>query len=315
VRLREASGMRRTIRSVGQKSMKSIVPGLFLVLSITAPMVAQNSDVVAVVNGEAITAQRLETLWSSLTPEMATRYEQVGGKVALLDNYIRKRLLLQDAARNGFESVEAGKELPLAEESALFSRYVQEHFGAQLVTDDDVSTFYVKNPERFRHLDQSLVRQIFVSTEDKSVDDARAKLGSVMSELHHTRATTKDKRMLLEAFAAAAAKHSEDKNSAPAGGSMGWRERIRLEPKLADAAFSIEPGTMSGILQTEKGLHLLFVEARREAGLETLERAAPVIRRSLIARRAQDILKAAEKRTDELMKSGSVEIFAENIQQ
>lgn len=294
--------------------MKQLALALLLVVSVVSPVAAQEGDVVATVNGEPITAARLNELWDSLSEEMATRYEAVGGKLTLLNNYIRKRLLLQDAARSGFEGAVAGKELPLAEESALFNRYVREHFGAQVVTDDMVAEYYAKHPDRFRHLEQTMLRHIFISTEDKTADEAREALGRVMSELHHKQRTLADKKRFADEFAAAATKYSEDPRTRQSGGSMGWRERVRLEEGLRDAAFTIAPGTMSGMLQTEHGFHLLLIEDRRPAGMETLANAAPAIRRTLVSRRAQDVVKAADRRTDELMASGDVQVFAENVQ-
>ena len=298
--------------------MKMLAPILFaiaLVAPITVtPVQAQDvapdgpevAEVVAIVNGEAITAERLDALWHSMTPELIRRYEQAGGKTALLDNYIRKRLLLQEAARNGFPGADA--ELSLKEESALFNRYVREHFGPLVVTDDVVATFYAQNPDLFRHLDQTLVRQIFVSTKNRTPEAARAILGGVLAELRQTAPGE-----LSAAFAEAARKHSEDEVSARNGGSLGWRERVRLEPELVGPAFKLDPGTMSDLLQTENGIHLLYIEDRRPAGIESLERATPAIRQSLISTNSQKLIKAADERTNELMNAGEIEIFPENI--
>jgi peptidyl-prolyl cis-trans isomerase C len=291
--------------------MKSLALTLLLVCAVSVS--AGEPGVVATVNGEPVTAARFAELWDSLSPEMEERYVKAGGKPTLLRAYLRKRILLQDAAKNGFEGASSLSSMSLKEESALFNRYVAEHFGPQIITDEVVSRYYVQNPDRFRHMDQSLVRQIFVSKEDKSVEAAREKLGRIMSDLHQVRAATRDGKAFLQQFAKAAAAHSEDEASAADGGSLGWRERFRLDPAVATAAFTIEPGAMSGIIESDKGLHLVLVEDRRPAGMETLENAAPVIRMTLVQRAAVEVLKAADKRTDELMAAGDVKVYAENI--
>ena len=71
--------------------MKMLAPVL-LVLALASPSAAQpapaavdatqDGTIVAVVNGEAVTAERLDALWSSLTPQLAQSYENVGGKEA-----------------------------------------------------------------------------------------------------------------------------------------------------------------------------------------------------------------------------------------
>ena len=162
--------------------MKMLAPVL-LVLALASPSAAQpapaavdatqDGTIVAVVNGEAVTAERLDALWSSLTPQLAQSYENVGGKAALLDNYLRKRLLLQEAARNEYPDAENSNTLPLEQESALFTRYVTDHFGPQVITDEIVAKFYAGNPDLFRHLEQTHVRQIFLSTKKRSPEQAR----------------------------------------------------------------------------------------------------------------------------------------------
>ena len=56
---------------------------------------------------------------------MRTNYDQNGGKGAFLENYIRKRLMLQEAFKTGFDKKpEVVATLESARESALFDRYV-----------------------------------------------------------------------------------------------------------------------------------------------------------------------------------------------
>src|ERR1700737_4219015 len=65
---------------------KSLAALLFL---IAFPIVAQQSDapkVVAVVNGETITAQKLDQLYARMGAQLRQQYEKAGGKTAFLDN-------------------------------------------------------------------------------------------------------------------------------------------------------------------------------------------------------------------------------------
>jgi parvulin-like peptidyl-prolyl isomerase len=132
-----------------------------------------------------------------------------------------------------------------------------------------------------------------------------------MTMLHQKKAHL-DMAGFVDEFSRVAMEHSEDENRAQ-GGDLGWRERLRLPSALADAAFTMNPGTMSGILQTEEGLHLVLVEQRRPAGIETLANARKTIFNRLVSQKAKEVVKAADQRTNELMAAGKVTIYPENI--
>jgi len=89
-------------------------------------------------------------------------------------------------------------------------------------------------------------------------------------------------------FAELARAHSEDV-FAEDGGSMGWIERGLLQESLEDAAFALQPGETTAILETSIGLHLMRVDERREEGQRTLDEVRSEIEPLLRA-------EAAEKR-------------------
>src|SRR5258708_6912045 len=78
--------------------MRKLISALPFLIA-TAAFAQQNNaqKVVAVVNGETITAQKLDQLYARMGAQMRKQYEKAGGKMAFLDNYIKKRLLIQEA--------------------------------------------------------------------------------------------------------------------------------------------------------------------------------------------------------------------------
>ena len=80
-----------------------------LVLAIAAlamPLAAQQpkpapapQKQVAIVNGEIITAERFEQMWNNMGAPMRDQYEKAGGRSAFLENYLRKRLVIQHTIR------------------------------------------------------------------------------------------------------------------------------------------------------------------------------------------------------------------------
>jgi peptidyl-prolyl cis-trans isomerase SurA len=66
-----------------------------------------------------------------------------------------------------------------------------------------------------------------------------------------------------ENFATLAVLYSEDPGSAPKGGELGFRNRSDFVPEFADAAFSLKENTVSPIVETDFGFHIIQLIARR----------------------------------------------------
>ena len=83
-----------------------------------------------------------------------------------------------------------------------------------------------------------------------------------------------------EDFTALATEYSEDLGSARKGGDLGFFQRGRMAKPFEEAAFALrEPGELSGIVETQFGLHIIRLTARREAG----QRAFDEVRDELVA--------------------------------
>src|SRR5687768_12915577 len=92
--------------------------------AIAAPLFASDSyKLVARVNGREITNADLNTLWDRVPEKLQEQYKKAGGKKAFLENYVAKKLVVQDAVKSGFAAkVGAPDDLDAAAESALFDR-------------------------------------------------------------------------------------------------------------------------------------------------------------------------------------------------
>lgn len=66
-----------------------------------------------------------------------------------------------------------------------------------------------------------------------------------------------------EDFAALAREFSTDPGSKDEGGELGWFGRGQMIPAFEQAAFSLQPGQTSDIVETQYGSHIIQVEERR----------------------------------------------------
>ncbi len=74
-----------------------------------------------------------------------------------------------------------------------------------------------------------------------------------------------------EDFADLARAHSQDELSRERSGQIGWVAEGDLPEDLAALVFSLEPGTVSEPVKTERGVYLLEVQEREPARLQALE--------------------------------------------
>jgi peptidyl-prolyl cis-trans isomerase D len=124
---------------------------------------------------------------------------------------------------------------------------------------DEIDSF--RTPERVR------VRHILIKTQGKPKADEpllRAKAEALLKQLKAG-----------ADFGELAKKNSEDPGSAVKGGELGWVTRGQMVPNFEKAAFSLKPGELSGIVDTEYGYHIVQSEEKQEAHTQTFEEARP----------------------------------------
>ena len=289
----------------------------------TAP-VAPASKQVAIVNGEIITAEKLDHLWNNLGTSMRDQYEKAGGKSAFLENYLRKRLVIQEAIKSGFDKrPDVRADMDAASESALFDRYVRDVVSLAVVTEADIKKYYDEHQSDFAVPEKVKVRHIVIAPMDagpaaKTKEQALDRIKKVAADLmaHNLELRGADPeasmRLRLIYFADAARKYSEDA-SAPSGGDLGWRAKGELDPDFEAAAWNMQKGMMSGIVETKFGYHLIFVEDRAPAGVQPYAEVRPSVREFLLTEKASDVMAAVGKLTNDLRMASKVTTFPENI--
>lgn len=123
------------------------------------------------------------------------------------------------------------------------------------VSDADVKDFYDKNPDEFTG-----VRASHILIKPDGFDDAAKK---------KARAAADDVLKQVKAgadFGELARKHSTD-SSAQQGGDLGFFTKGRMVPAFSDAAFKLQPGQVSDVVETQFGFHIIKVTERKDVPL------------------------------------------------
>ena len=192
-----------------------------------------------------------------------------------------------------------------------------EKYANEQITEKDVKEVFDKNPEIF---DGSMVRARHILLTPPAGDAAAAEqakqqlerdkqqieneVAQGLAKLPATAdAITKEReraKLLLDVFAALAKKQSACP-SKEQGGDMGWFPRAgsMVEP-FAKAAFATKPGTMSDVVTTQFGYHLILVTDRRE-GLPTKFEEVKDVARDICADRLREQLVAKLRPTAKIV--------------
>jgi peptidyl-prolyl cis-trans isomerase C len=277
---------------------------------------------IAIINGDVISADKLDFLYTHMNAQMRAQYEKSGGKGAFLDNYLRKRLIVQEAIKHGFDKrPDVQAEMESAKESALFEAYIREEVSKSVIPEAELETYYKEHQSDFGTPEAVNVRHIIIMVNGagprpKSKQQAADLIERIAADLHeaaNAASTPEGKIQVLRTrFADAARKYSED-GVATDGGSLGWSERGKFDPKFEEVAFSLPIGTVSPVVETPFGYHLIFVDAKRPAAIQPFDRVRREIREYLQSKRMSEIMQAVTKLSNELRSDSKISMFPENL--
>lgn len=144
------------------------------------------------------------------------------------------------------------------------------------VTDADARQRYNETIAQYQQPEQVRASHILLKTEGKDEAAVRADAEALLA------------RVKAGAdFAALARERSEDEGSQPQGGDLGFFGRNAMVREFEEAAFALEAGQTSDLVQTPYGFHIIRVTGKRPASTEPFESVAAQIQDQLKWERAQ----------------------------
>lgn len=273
--------------------------------------------VVAVVNEEVITLTEVQEEGRAAAARLVAAGEgpvlpdPAAPERQILEELIERRLLLQEASREGIrveaaevtaalEDLKTQNSLPddAALEAALrrerltlpqFRRRLQDQLaigkllgrkvrGSIILTDAELEAYYRTHPLEFTLIGRVQLRHLLVAVPKVGDPEAEAAAASRTSEALAA-------LMAGAPFADVAARYS-DAPTAAQGGELGVLRQGELAPELERVAFALLPGEMSTPIRTEAGYNILLVEAK-EAPVLSFPQARDRIRDHLFRQKAQ----------------------------
>jgi peptidyl-prolyl cis-trans isomerase C len=167
------------------------------------------------------------------------------------------------------------------------------------VTEEEAKKYYDENPKRFDVPEQVRTSHILVQYEldvpNADPNEVKAKAKAEAQDLLQQIKDGAD-------FAELAKTHS-DCPSAPKGGDLGFISKGDTTPQFEKAAFELEIGQISDIVETEYGCHIIKVTDHKDASVVSFEQAKDDILKQLTD---QKQLEFAEKYISSLKRQAKI---------
>lgn len=141
------------------------------------------------------------------------------------------------------------------------------------VTDADVDAFYQQNLERFKQAESAHVSHILVALPPNATPAQKAAAKATAAQAL--------KKIRGGGDFGTVARETSNDSSAQNGGDLGFVPRGQTVPAFEQAAFALQPGAVSGIVETQFGYHVIKLHEKRAARTASLPEAAPQIKQFL----------------------------------
>lgn len=186
-----------------------------------------------------------------------------------------------------------------------------------VISDEEITSYYEANAHQFMTEEQVVIEYIELQPSDLlgevSVDDDlveeryqekvdAAKESSTFHSAHillepkedgshlSAMAELQNKLKAGDDFSALAREHSEDFVTAESGGDLGHTQPGDLPEELESALAQLEVGSVSDIVETKAGIHLVKLLDKKAVDVPNKETVVPVIREELELQMARELM-------------------------
>ena len=168
------------------------------------------------------------------------------------------------------------------------------------LTDDDEKLYYQSHIGQYKLEDRAHIAHILFKTvgmTDAEAAEVKKKAEDVLNKTKHG-----------GNFGDLAKQYSED-TTKDKGGDLGWIVRGQTVPEFEAAAFSLPKGSISDLVKTQYGFHIIQVIDRETARTQTLDEVKASIVNQLQQEKAEQLGETASTQiADEIRRGGRVPI-------
>ena len=248
-----------------------------------------------------------------------TKEEKTKAEKEVIDRFGSKEQFEQILKMNGITFDKFQKDI---EEEIKLKKFV-ESISMVSIGESEAKKYYDANQDKFKYPKRVRASHILIASnpaqiqiklrsEKKAItpEELEKKTNEIMNEnLKKAEDILKKVKKAPTTFAKVAKEHSQDTASAIRGGDLGFFAKEEMVEPFANKAFEMAPNTISDIVQTPYGYHIIMVTDRNEAGVLSFEQSKKDIINYLESQDKVDILK---NKVEALRKEAKIEYYDEN---
>lgn len=222
-----------------------------------------SNNVLAKVNGKAITETDFNLFYQSLGQQVQGQFQGEQGRERLLDELIYQELFFAEAIENNLEASQAFKnELERVKDNLLKQFNIKTLIESVTVSPEEATAFYDENTHLFKTEEQVKASHILVETEEEANTVVEAIAGGMT-------------------FEEAAKEYSKCPSNAQ-GGDLGFFQKGQMVPEFETATFALEMNVLSAPVQTQFGYHIIQKTDTKAAEVQTFDAVQDQIMHQLL---------------------------------
>ena len=231
------------------------------ILTILTPigLQAQGQEVLAKIGNQKITSADLNRIIGFYDPEQRKVIENNPQlKETILWQIVQSTVISKIAKDKGFDKKPDVK----GQQDMLINNFLATQYLQKVIIDKvtlseaKALSYYKEHSESFKTPETIRARHILIKTDPSASDEEKKKIKAKAEEIL-------EKLKKGEDFAKLASEVSEDPGSKAKGGDLDFFPKGTMIPAFEEAAFSLKPGEMSGLVETEYGYHIIKLEEKK----------------------------------------------------
>jgi len=240
---------------------------------------AADDAVLATIGTSKITMgdfNRVTSMYDPQKQELLAKNPQY--KTVLLQRFVQGMVIAQIAREKGFDKREDIKDqIAFIVNDFLASEYLKKEVVEKIdVTPEDMKLYYKEHKDEFGTPEMVRARHIFFKVTKSMTDEEKEKLKEkAEAVLKRVRAG--------EDFAKLAEEFSDDGGSKTKGGDLGLFPKGKMVPQFEKAAFALNAGEVSDVIESPYGYHIIKVEEKKEATVEPFDKVKDKVREKIFA--------------------------------
>lgn len=233
-----------------------------------------DQETIARVNGEEISTDvyqaELERALYSITNQYMVDWNDPesqsylpGVQEQVLDQIIERTLLHQLTDQEGISVTQEQVETEIA---VIQEQVLQDESIADW--DSFLAMYHLTDKDFYELILDDMLMEALLERHSGPTVAEQVHAAHILVETEEIGQEVLDKLADGEDFGALAAEYSTDPGSKDQGGDLGWFPRGVMVPEFEEAAFSLEPGETSGLVQSNFGYHIIHVLEKGERELD-----------------------------------------------